>query len=66
MDALINQVVTGVPNLAVAIYVIYSNQKALEGYRLQIEKLTDKLVQMVDKNADLQQQIMSTRQDAAH
>jgi len=56
----------GAPNLAVALYVIYSNQKALEGYRLQIEKLTDKLIEMVDRNNDLQQQMVSTRQDAAH
>lgn len=61
MDELVKTLILGAPNVAVAILMLYWATKMVERQIAATERLIDRLIEMVDRNAKLQEQL-STKQ----
>jgi len=66
MDELLKTVILGAPNVAVAILMLYWATKMVERQIAATERLIDRLIQMVDKNEQLQEQIASKNGNGLH
>jgi len=66
MDELLKQVIVGAPNVAVALGALWWAGRMLERQQTATERLVDRLIAMVDRNEQLQEQIVSTRQEETH
>lgn len=57
MDELLKTIILGAPNVAVAIVMLYWATKMVERSMAFTERLIDRLMAMIDKNEELQEQL---------
>jgi len=60
VDELLKTVILGAPNVAVAVAMLYWATKMVERSQAFTERLIDRLMQMIDKNEQLQEQLSHT------
>jgi hypothetical protein len=64
MDELIKTIILGAPNLAVALYVLYRQQKTIDALLEAQTKLIDRLLSYVDRDKQNAQEVILTQRAA--
>lgn len=59
MDDLLSQIILGAPNLAVAFYVLWRQQKTIDTLLATQERLIDRLLLYVDNDKQQAQRVLS-------
>lgn len=62
MDQLVSTIVTQLPNLAVAIWMLWQQQQTIKSLLATQEKLIDRLLTYVDNDKQQAEQLRSTMQ----